>query len=115
MNRRNYLSRIKIPLSGSEGYMFFTKSYLRIAKGYQKVIIDKKPMLELLHKHVAFENLKVHKVKKDYIEYVSKDYCRVKVKLSNINNRLYCSAFDLFSHKGLPLVEVFTNNKSLRV
>ena len=81
-----------------------------MANGYQRVIIENRPMVEFAHSNLVFENLKLHRElkKKDgseWVEYKTKDYCEVKVHYSTENKRFYCYLKDLMSKERYELMD----------
>ena len=91
-----YSDRLNLPIDGVKDITFTTKNGLKIANGYNQVIFQKKPMIEFSEEMLKSENIQIPlnkqwKIKNksvSYIEYRSKDYCKVKIlkckKMENI-------------------------------
>jgi hypothetical protein len=96
-------NRLSAPLVGN--FSIFTKSNLKISTGYEQILFEKKPVLEILPKQVILDNLEIpfhqrwreHNEKSKHIEYRSKDLYKVKILFDKNKNRFYVSAFDVVS------------------
>lgn len=116
-----YSDRLNIPTAGMSDIVFSTKNGLKIATGYKRVIIEKKPMVEFLDSHMEKTNIHVPqnqqwKLKNPQIifaEYASKDYCNVKILRSKKNGRYYISPFDLISDKIPVLISPLQRRKTI--
>lgn len=113
MPRTKYLDRILIPINGKKDIFFFTKSLLRIANGYEKVVIEKKPLLEFSPKNICRNNISIPFAQKwrensensQWIEYRSNDYCEIKIRYCKKKQKFYTSIFDLESMQNQKLIE----------
>ena len=112
MTKASYKKRIRLPLCGKQDVDFFTRSSLRIARGYERIILGKKPIVEFTEKNVNLKNVDVpfHKRwrkedKSTWIEYQSKDYCRVKIRFCKARQRFYCSLLDLIGRNNQELID----------
>lgn len=116
-----YSDRLNIPTAGMSEIVFYTKNGLKIATGYKRVIVDKKPMLEFLDSMLEKENIhvpqkqqwKLKNTKIPFVEYNSKDYCKVKVLRNKKNGRYYISPFDLISDKIPVLISPLHRRKTI--
>jgi hypothetical protein len=103
MKKLSRKKKIHLPINGDQETFFFTKGELRIATGYNKIIISpKKTLIEFLEKNIILENLLIphylkwmDSEKSEWMEYRSKDYCRVKIKYSKKTNMFYCFLSEL--------------------
>jgi hypothetical protein len=122
MQRKSYIDRIRISTFGNNKTLFFTKNKLRIAKGYEKIIVEEKPFCVFLHKQICHENIAIpfkqnwreESEKSDYIEYRSKDYCNIKIKYDKKKLRFFVSLFDLSTEEIQILVEPLLRTKTLQ-
>lgn len=102
MSKSLYRKRIKIPILGDQKTSFFTKGKLKIANGYSKILLEKKPIVEFLEKNIALDNLVIphysrwmESEQSDWIDYRSKDYCKVRVRFLKSKRLFFCSLFEL--------------------
>lgn len=100
MNKLRHKKNLHLPELGDQETIFFTKGKLKIATGYNKIIYAKKTMIEFLGKNVVLENLLIphylkwmdseDSEKSEWIEYRSKDYCKIKIKYNKNTRMFYC-------------------------
>jgi len=88
--------RLNIPTSGSKDLILFTKGRLKVAVGYSRVILGKTKVIEFSHNNVVLDNFVVPFHKKwqeekdnQFIEYTSKDYCRLRL-VYNTKTKIFC-------------------------
>jgi hypothetical protein len=121
MAKSDYVNRIKLPLFGQQDIDFFTKSSLKIANGYEKITVEKKPIVEFAYRNISLDNLVVpfykrwreEKEDSPWVEYRSKDYCQIKIKFCKQKQRFYCSLFDLVGRNNKELIERFSKERVL--
>jgi hypothetical protein len=122
MQRKSYIDRIRISTFGNNKTLFFTKNKLRIANGYEKIVVEEKPLCVFLHKQICHENITVpfkqiwreESEKSDYIEYRSKDYCDIKLTYDKKKLRFFVSLFDLSTEEIQTLVEPLFRSKTVQ-
>lgn len=116
-----YCDRLNLPIAGLPTIEFCTKNGLKIASGYKKVILDGKPLIEFMDGMIEKENIQIPpnqqwKLKNatiSYVEYRSKDYCKIKILRSKRNGRYYISPFDLISDKIPVLISPLQRRKTI--
>ena len=100
-----YADRLNLPTEGLKDIQFSTKNGLKIAKGYNKVVINKTPLIQLNEEQLIYDNIFIPENQKwriknpnsPYIEYRSRDYCAVKIMQLKEDNKFYISPFKLKS------------------
>lgn len=100
-----YTDRIKLPINGLPEVKFTTKNGLEIATGYEKVVINKVPLVQFDEKQLICNNIQIPDNQKwriknpesPYIEYRSRDYCAVKIIQLKEDKKFYVSIFKLKS------------------
>jgi hypothetical protein len=98
MNKLIRKKNIYLPANGNQETIFFTKGKLRIAQGYEKIVFQKKPRVQFLLKNIVLENLYIpfyaqwmeQRKESLFIEYRTKDYCRLKVLYYKETQRFFC-------------------------
>ena len=101
-----YTDRINLPIDGMKEIEFFTKNGLKIATGYEKIVINKVPFIRLSKKQLVNDNIRVLENQKwriknpnsPYVEYRSRDYCAVKIIQTKNDKKFYISPFELKSN-----------------
>lgn len=118
---RKYQERLLIPITGDKEMLFYTKSNLLVARGYDCIVIgDRGPYIEFNDTQIITDSFFIPKeqefrLKSDlvyYIEFRSIDDCYVKVyyQLKTVDyadykiGKMYISPFDLKSDKLEKLV-----------
>ncbi len=108
----NYEDRLKISIDGNNKTIFYTKSGLLVATGYDRIVIgDRGPYIEFNDTQINIENFHIPKAEEYrmtsdsvyYIEFRSLDDCNVKVyfQLKEVDyadykiGKLYISPFSL--------------------
>ena len=121
--KRKYTDRILIPKIGNNSFLFYTEGYLKIANGYEKIIIEKKPMIEFSFKNMCHYNIMVNPHKKwkqnnekyMFVEYKSKDYCDIKILYNKKKEKFYISIFDLMDDKKKMLITKISRSPCLNL
>lgn len=116
-----YCDRLNLPVSGVEDVSFSTKIGLKIAVGYKKVLLSGKPMIEFTDTMIQKENIflpesqrwKVKNSAFPFVEYRSKDFCKVKILKNKKSGRFYISPFDLTSDKYPVLISPLLRKKTI--
>jgi hypothetical protein len=125
---QEYKDRLKIPIEGNPGTEFFTFSALKIADGYERIVIGKRgPYVEFNSKQILKNNLNVpknceYKLKNwwqnniYYVEYRTiEDNIKVYFQKKLVDyadyklNMYYISPFDLYVN-GNVLITKLRNN-----
>jgi hypothetical protein len=113
--RKRYEDRILVPINGGT-LILLTNAKLRIANGYERVVFQKKPFLEISRKNICADNISIpylqkwreNSIESGWVEYRSKDYCKIKIIYDKQKQKFYCSIFDLHSKEKPSLIEKLT-------
>lgn len=103
MNKSSQKKRIHLPVFGDQETSFFTKGKLRVAQGYEKIVFQKKPVVQFSTKNIFLENFYVpfhmrwteEREESPFIEYRTKDYCKIKVLYCKLTRMFFCRLADL--------------------
>lgn len=112
----DYEKRLRIPIIGDSNTLFYTKSNLLVAKGYDSIVIGGRgPYIEFNDTQIIIDNLFIPKEQEYrltsnvvyYIEFRTIDECYVKVyyQLKTVDyadyklGKLYISPFNLKTDK----------------
>lgn len=123
-----YKDRLKLPVEGSDKIKFCTSIGLNVATGYERVVFNgKTPYIEFSESRMNQDNIyvpdsqrwRINNVSSPYIEYRSKDYCKIKIMLWKENDELvagmfYASPFDLKSDQIPVLIEPLYRKRTLQ-
>lgn len=123
-----YTDRLKLPIKGLSDIKFSTSIGLAIATGYERVVFNGKiPYVEFSESKMNKENIyvpdsqkwRINNASSRYIEYRSKDYCKIKIMLWKEHDELiagmfYASPFDLKSDRIPILIEPLYRKRALQ-
>lgn len=110
----DYVSRLRIPVTGSSEQGFYTKSGVRLAAGYDRIVIgDRGPYVEFDLSHLIQDVLTETDDRHHY--YVElrtiPDRVKVYVQLRGVDyadyvpGKCYVSPFELYDESGNVLIE----------
>lgn len=124
-----YSDRLKLPVEGSYEIKFHTSIGLAIAAGYERIVFNGKvPYIEFAESSLNRNNIyvpdsqkwRIKNLSSPYVEYRSRDYCKIKIILWKQNNdkfnegMFYISPFDLKSDQIPVLIEPLYRKKTLQ-
>lgn len=122
-----YVDRLNCPVTGNNDARFYTRNGLSIATGYERVVMDLKPLVEFSEGMMNKENIFIPENQKwrvshpgsPYIEYRSRDYCNIKIMRWKETSELlagmfYISPFDLKSDQWPVLIDPLRRKRTLQ-